>query len=212
MKKEKRKLLKKILFIIFIIFIIYAIIVVFKFSILSKISKNYYESKELSNYYYCSKTDNISIKYWRKDNIHVTNIKKLEDENNIIFWKNSETGEILRIDEANKRYTKLNSNNVIIGELLPNSQSIFGEKDNLYKFLTALHPMCIITSGKFNETKCYNINYIIDGRIGTEKIDKNTGLLLYTNLYEGERTVEYSFNKVTDDNVKKPNIDKYMVY
>lgn len=211
MEKKKMKLWKKILVVLIVILIIYAVIVSIKFSILSKISKNYAESKKLTNYYYHSQTDNMNISYWRKDNIHVTNIKKVSGEGNITYWKNDEIGETLRIYEINKTYSRDENNDVIIGEIIPNSQSIFEENYSLYKFLTALHPACIISSGKFNEIECYNIYYLIDGKIKTEKIDKETGLLLYTDLYNGIRTIEYRFNIVTDKDVEKPDISDYKI-
>ena len=84
----KHKFLHIIITIIFILVIILVILAISRFSILSKIQGNneFYESQNNCHYYL--ESNNAIMEYWRKNSIMKLNIKYLDNNSDMTFWKN----------------------------------------------------------------------------------------------------------------------------
>ena len=69
----------------------------------------------------------------------------------------------------------------------------------------AINPTLYIGSKEYNGINCYYIKQFDY----EEFIDKETGLILYSNYDNDIRKIYYTFDEVTDEDVKKPNIQEY---
>ena len=202
---------KKILIIISSIILILAIIVLIRFNIYMELDKKYDEMNAKSNYYYYSETETIAMTYWKKDNIHKENMKNIKGEGNLTFWKNGNTNEYYMFNETkNKTYNKYIGNNGMMVENLPSTGYYESSENRIgINLMFAINPFCIISSGKYEDKDCYILGYLEEGS-SKEWIEKKTGLPLYIEFANGtQRKIQYSFDTVTDEDVKMPNIEEY---
>ena len=197
----KYKFLHTIITIIFILVIILVILAISRFFILSKIQENneFYESQNNCHYYL--ESNNAIMEYWRKGSIMKLNIKYLDNNSDMTFWENSDTNEDLIFYNSNEK-TYSNSNGGMI-ERLPIGIT-FTENIGT-RILMAINPTLYIGSKEYNGTNCYYIKQLDY----EEFIEKETGLILYSNYDNDIKKINYTFNEVTDENVKKPNIHEY---
>ena len=197
----KHKFLHIIITIVVILIIVLLILAISRFYILSKIQENneFYEAQ--NNCYYYSETNNAIMEYWRKDSIMKLNIKYLSNNSDMTFWKNSDTNEDLIFYNSNEK-TYSNSNGGMI-ERLPIGIT-FTENIGT-RILMAINPTLYIGSKEYNGINCYYIKQFDY----EEFIDKETGLILYSNYDNDIRKIYYTFDEVTDEDVKKPNIQEY---
>ncbi len=197
----KHKFLHIIITIIFILIVILIIIAIIRFFTLSKIQTDneFYESQ--NNCYYYSETNNTITEYWRKGSIMKLNIKYFNNNSDMTFWKNLDTNEDLIFYNSNEKIYS-NSNGGMI-ERLPIGIT-FTENIGT-RILMSINPTLYIGSKEYNGINCYYIkqfNY-------EEFIEKETGLILYSNYDNDIRKISYTFNEVTDEDIKKPNIQEY---
>ena len=197
----KHKLLHIIRTIIFILLIILVVLAISRFFILSKIQENneFYESQNNCHYYL--ESNNAIMEYWRKGSIMKLNIKYLDNNSDMTFWENSDTNEDLIFYNSNEK-TYSNSNGGMI-ERLPIGIT-FTENIGT-RILMAINPTLYIGSKEYNGINCYYIKQFDY----EEFIDKETGLILYSNYDNDIRKIYYTFDEVTDEDVKKPNIQEY---
>ena len=197
----KYKFLHTIITIIFILVIILVILAISRFFILSKIQENneFYESQNNCHYYL--ESNNAIMEYWRKGSIMKLNIKYLDNNSDMTFWKNLDTNEDLIFYNSNEK-TYSNSNGGMI-ERLPIGIT-FTENIGT-RILMAINPTLYIGSKEYNGINCYYIKQFDY----EEFIDKETGLILYSNYDNDIRKIYYTFDEVTDEDVKKPNIQEY---
>lgn len=194
------KLWKKILIIIGIILIVALAVILYRYSILTKILKRNEESNKRTNCYYYSETENTIMEYWRKDGIMKLHTKQTKGKGDIIFWEDTNTGEELIFWNAKEKlYSKGNGGML---KRLPTGM-MFTEEDGI-RFLMAAYPMLHISSKKYDNKDCYFIE--IDGH--EEIIEKDRGLILKS-TNGGNRKISYEFDNVTDKDVKKPDITQY---
>ncbi len=202
---------KKILIIIGIVIFIVAILILIRFCIYMDLDKKYDETNARSNYYFYSETDTSVMTYWKKDNIHKANMKNIQGEGNLTFWKNGDTNEYYMFNETkNKTYSKYIGNNGMMVENLPSSgYYVYAESRLGINLLFAINPVYTISSGKYEDKDCYILGYLEEGS-SKEWIEKETGLPLYIEFANGtHRKIQYSFDTVTDEDVKIPNIEEY---
>ena len=83
--------------------------------------------------------------------------------------------------------------------------SMITTTDNFSKFLLAINPTIHISTKNYEGKECYRIK--IDNQ--EELIEKDTGLLLKVTTEDDERILKYSFDNVTDEDVKMPDISEY---
>ena len=197
----KHKLLHIIRTIIFILLIILVVLAISRFFILSKIQENneFYESQNNCHYYL--ESNNAIMEYWRKGSIMKLNIKYLDNNSDMTFWENSDTNEDLIFYNSNEK-TYSNSNGGMI-ERLPIGIT-FTENIGT-RILMAINPTLYIGSKEYNGINCYYIKQFDY----EEFIDKETGLILYSNYDNDIRKIYYTFDEVTDEDIKKPNIQEY---
>ena len=206
MEKKNMKIWKKILIIILIILVVYFSTVFIKYSILTKISVNYEKYREADNFYYYSENEMNIINYWQKDSIKKLNIKHVDSDRDLTFWKDENTGEELLFVEFDKTYSKTQSAMYVN---LVSSQLVTLKEEKLIRFAISLNPTLFVFSDRYEDVECYTIKYLGNG-INTDKVDKQTGLLLYSEAGDFKPTSrKYKFDSVTDEDIKKPDISKY---
>ena len=196
---KKMKLSKKILLIILSILLIYILTVAYKYTILTVIQKRNEISNNSENRYYHSLTQDTIIEVYKKDGIEKINLKQVQGNGDITFWKNENTKEEYVFWNASKIYSKNEG-----GIMAISPSSMMTAPDFVSRLIVAIHPMMFIGTQKYNDTSCYNLKY---GDI-YEIIEKETGLILYSNN-GGSRNIKYSFDTVTDEDVKLPDISGY---
>ena len=192
---------KKILITIGIIIVILTIIVLIRFNIYMNLDKKYDEMNARNNYYYYSETENI----------HKVNVKNVKGEGNITFWKNTDTNEYYVFNETkNKTYSKYIGNNGMMVENLPlTGYNVSSENRLGINLMFAINPFCTISNGKYENKRCYILGYLEEGS-SKEWIEKETGLPLYIEFANGTyRKIQYSFDTVTDEDIRIPNIEEY---
>ena len=200
MEKRKMKLWKKILIVILIIFIILSIFVIYRYNVLSNIYQKNNEKFSASNYYYYSKTDDTIMEVWKKDQITKVILKQVNGEGDITIWKDEGTGEEYTLYNKQKIYTE--SQGAVLG-IIPSGFAIIPDISS--RILVALNPMTYIGKKEYDNKECYYVK--IDKQ--EELIEKETGLIIYSNSELGERNINYRFNNITDEEVEKPDIEEY---
>ncbi len=199
MEKKKMKIWKKILIVIAVIILIYLLITLYKYIVLTKIYERNMESKKITNSYYYSETEDTIIEGWQKDGIKKMYAKLKGKIGDIEMWENSNTGEkYVFWNEPEKRYQEG-------GQVVMSFASMFTESEKNIRLMMAAHPLLFIIPSKYEDKQCYYIT-LFDIK---EKIDKETGLTLLEGNSGIERTLKYTFNDVTDEDVEMPNLSEY---
>lgn len=196
---KKMKLSKKILLLVLSIALIYVLTVIYKYSILTIIQKRNEESNNSNNRYYHSVTQDTIIEVYKKDGIMKVNLQAVQGDGDITLWKNENTGEEYVFWNDSKIYSKNNG-----GIMGISPSSMMTAPDFLSRLMVAIHPMMFVGTQKYNGTYCYNLKFDDVYEI----IEKETGHILYTNN-GGSRSIKYSFDTVTDEDVKLPDISEY---
>lgn len=196
---KKMKISKKILLFILGIVLIYILTVVYKYSILTIIQKRNEASNNSNNRYYYSLTYDTIIEVYKKDGIMKANIKAVQGDGDITVWKNENTNEEYVFWNSSKIYSK-NAGGIM--GLSPSS--MMTAPDFVSRLMVAIHPMMFVGTQKYNDTYCYNLKFDDVYEI----IEKETGNILYTNN-GGARNIKYSFDTVTDEDVKLPDFSEY---
>ena len=207
--KSNRKLFFKIIIIIFVLILVtYCISVVYKYVILSKIASAYEESKKIENYSYSymSSTSNNTI--YKFDNITKITMEPAGIIGKSIYWSDSSSGEQLEFmeNENEKIYFSIDEN---ISNIFSSTSLSTNDDEKFIKFIIAMNPFLFIRNCKYNNIDCYDIYYYNDG-LNIEKIDKKTGLILFSDYVIGGKTYyKYNFNDVTSKDVEKPDTNLY---
>ncbi len=194
---KKLKVWKKISIIIAIIFAIYIIVTLYKYSVLTKIYERNMETRNITNRYYYSETDDQIDEFWQKDNLLKHHIKSKEKIGDMVTWEDTNTGEkYVFWNEPRKIYSE--GGQVFINE------TVFTESESKFRLMEAANPLMFVYPQKYEDKQCYHITMFEV----TEIIEKETGILLYTNNGKNS-TLHYSFNTVTDEDVAKPDVTEY---
>ena len=200
MEKKKIKLWKKILILIVLILLILLVIVFYRYNILTTLQEKNYIYNEKSNCYYYSESDNTIMEYWKKDGIIKLNTRQLNGNGNITFWLNTNTNEeYIFWNEPEKYYSEEEG---VTLKRLP--QGMMFAEDAKVRLMMAVYPGLYIGSQKYEGKDCYKI------KIGEQEefIEKETGLVLYSSNGEN-RKITYSFDCVTNEDIKMPDINEY---
>lgn len=190
------KMWKKVLICIGVLVIIYIITVAYKYSALSKINEKNIESSKKTNYYYISETETNIIEFWQKGNIMKQNLKSKNNNHVTTIWEDKDSGE---------KYTFSGNTYKETGLIVKNVTSTYIEKESIARLVISLNPFLIISTKNYDNTACYCIKTFNS----EDRIEKESGLLVYTKNKDAERTIKYTFNTVTDEDVALPNLDEY---
>lgn len=201
-KNKKLRISEIVFIIILLIILILFLIMAWRYYILINIQENNSLYLNKTNYYYYSENNNMTIECWRKSGITKLNLKQKNRNGDITFWKNSKTGEGYVFYNTTKKYSKDQN-----GMLNARPSSMTTSTDNFTKFLLAINPTIYIRTKEYEGKKCYSIK--IDNQ--EELIEKDTGLLLNVKTEEDERILKYSFDNVTDEDVKMPDVSEYIL-
>jgi len=202
MEKKKMKLWKKVLIVIGILLLVALLLVLYRYSIITKIQQRYEETNNKPNYYFYSETENMISKVWKKDGIFKMDAIRVGGEGHLTFWKNTNTGEELVFWNAPEKLYSISSGGIF--ENLPYS-TLNGFDEPKIKFLIAINPIWHIGTKEYKDKECYYLK--IDST--EEYIEKETGILLQNSLNGMIRHLTYEFDIVTDKDVQKPDVSEY---
>ena len=200
MIERKRIKVSEIFFIIFLLLVLgLFLLIAWRYNVLCDISKQNNLTLNKTNYYYYSKNNETIMEYWKKENIAKLNMKQVNTNRDVTFWRDGNTGEEYTFYNMTMEYTEDG------GMFSSRPTSLTTSYDNFNKFLLALNPTVFIWTKEYDGKDCYDV------KVGEQEeiIEKETGLLLSTKLEDNERKLSYSFDAVTDEDVKMPDISQY---
>lgn len=216
---NKMKILKLILAFILIIFIVF---IGTKFVIIKSMQRKIMKYKDITNFHTQITTyrgDSIEFgNIYHKDGKHLTHIKS-SNEKDIREMINTSNGNTY-ITSKNDKIAVLNGFTLGVSDKVYN----YLETESIKEFIINLFRSHISTV-KCNDKKCYKIdNFKSPDVLYPEQgicvyIDKETGLLVRveqgeqigSNIFTTVKDYTYEFNKVTDDDLKEPDINEYTV-
>lgn len=211
-EKNKKHILRKILFIIFLVFIVFFILTLRKVIIFNKIENVSKEKLDSVNYYIerISIQDNSTTitKSYNKDNNYFTEFKTFllnndEKRGLIIYKKDNEQISIMQSGETKVAYINKNFLNVESVNLMPLNTN---DMKLWQKLLLAA--ISRITSEKCNNKECYLVEPAKEWKLW---IDKETGLVIREINGSILQDSYYKFNEVTDENIVKPDISNCII-
>lgn len=200
MIERKRIKVSEIFFIIFLLLVLgLFLLIAWRYNVLCDLSKQNNLNLNKTNYYYYSKNNETIMEYWKKDNVAKLNMKQINSDRDVTFWRNGNTGEEYTFYNMTNEYTEDG------GMFSARPTSITTSYDNFNKFLLALNPTVFIWTKDYDGKECYDV------KVGDQEeiIEKGTGLLLSTSSEGNERKISYSFDTVTDEDVQMPDISQY---
>lgn len=212
--KKSKMVLKITIVILCILLVIFLINTVRKVFILQNIGDKVTELSKKENYYWNMKLDNNEIVVYKKEE---KAIMIMQAENGkITFFKN---GDILNTyDESqDEKMATLNEKKEFDNINLP---CVINQENIKPVMLTAMNSK--IKSTTIDEKECYLIessseNFITHTSVEKVQIfiEKETGLAIKVIEYNNEETTtidyKYEFDKVTDEDLKEPNINEYKI-
>ena len=219
MEKKEFKLWKKILIIVFLIIVLlFLVLTIRKIIIISSLEDKLSEYQQLDNIYSKSYNNSpngsINFEKYYKDNVEKDILSLSEDNKKVTQYI---------YDDKRKVFTEYNNQKTV--EIEKNSDSIespilinYTNADNflnlLYNSLTTT-----ISTGNLNGHECYILSSSINSNFKYKEnskdiriyVDKATGLTVqYEDVINNQTiTYEYSFNEVSDEDMKEPDITQY---
>lgn len=219
MEKKEFKLWKKILIIVFLVIVIlFLVLTIRKMAIIYSLEEKLSEYQQLDNIYsksYNNSPDGTMIfeKYY-KDNVEKDILTSSEDNKKITQYIYNDERKVFTEYNNQKTVEIEKNNNSIESPILIN----YTNADNFFKLLyNGL--TTTISTGNLNGYECYILSSSINSNFKYEEnskdiriyIDKATGLTVkYEDVINNQTiTYEYSFNEVSDEDMKEPDITQY---
>lgn len=215
-KKIVKKILKTILIILLVLFVLFLLHSFRNFMIIRKLQKSIEPYLSSTNYHLHSinsqdNGDSIVMDYYKKGSKETSIIKRVSEKNpaKISTYKDDESVTTY-IDTPSEKYVTPNRNIVL-------SINIYNwcESDNNWQTFL-ISTFCNIRTSKYNEKDCYIISNFFSPYFLYESFDSNllyvekdTGLLLKTQVGSMVSERSYEFNTVDDSFFVQPNINEY---
>ena len=215
-KKSVKKILKIILIILLVLFVLFLLHSFRNFMIIKKLQKSIEPYLSSTNYHLHSinsqdNGDSIVMDYYKKGSKETSIIERVSEKNptKISTYKDDESITTY-IDTPSEKYVTPNRNIVL-------SINIYNwcESDNNWQTFL-ISAFCNIKSSKYNEKDCYIISnffspyFLYDSSDSNLLyVEKDTGLLLKTQVGSMVSERSYEFNTVDDSFFVQPNINEY---
>lgn len=215
-KKIFKKILKTILIILLVLFVLFLLHSFRNFMIIRKLQKSIEPYLSSTNYHLHSinsqdNGDSIVMDYYKKGSKETSIIERVSEKNptKISTYINDESVTTY-IDTPSEKYVTPNRNIVL-------SINIYNwcESDNNWQTFL-ISAFCNIRTSKYNEKDCYIISNFFSPYFLYESFDSNllyvekdTGLLLKTQVGSMVSERSYEFNTVNDSFFVQPNISEY---
>lgn len=215
-KKIVKKILKTILIILLVLFVLFLLHSFRNFMIIRKLQKNIEPYLSSTNYHLHSinsqdNGDSIVMDYYKKGSKETSIIERVSEKNptKISTYINDESVTTY-IDTPSEKYVTPNRNIVL-------SINIYNwcESDNNWQTFL-ISAFCNIRTSKYNEKDCYIISnffspyFLYDSSDSNLLyVEKDTGLLLKTQVGSMVSERNYEFNTVDDSFFVQPNISEY---
>lgn len=215
-KKIVKKILKTILIILLVLFVLFLLHSFRNFMIFRKLQKSIEPYLYSTNYHLHSinsqdNGDSIVMDYYKKGSKETSIIERVSEKNptKISTYINDESVTTY-IDTPSEKYVTPNRNIVL-------SINIYNwcESDNNWQTFL-ISAFCNIRTSKYNEKDCYIISNFFSPYFLYESFDSNllyvekdTGLLLKTQVGSMVSERSYEFNTVNDSFFVQPNINEY---
>lgn len=215
-KKIVKKILKTILIILLVLFVLFLLHSFRNFMIIRKLQKNIEPYLSSTNYHLHSinsqdNGDSIVMDYYKKGSKETSIIKRVSEKNPTKISTYIDDESITTyIDTPSEKYVTPNRNIVL-------SINIYNwcESDNNWQTFL-ISAFCNIRTSKYNEKDCYIISnffspyFLYDSSDSNLLyVEKDTGLLLKTQVGSMVSERSYEFNTVDDSFFVQPNINEY---
>lgn len=192
MKKKK-----VIVWMLVILLLVYVGSVIYKYSVLTKIS-NSKEVRENIDIYSCnivnllgSNENTIISTTYKSGNVQkiLQTLKHEGNEWEVILWEDENEKVAFTQNGDESSCYEVES----IDTMAMNSSSLNTMEDEKgVRLLLAMNPLVTITSTNYNDEECYNITTYSSGK-QVERVQKDIGVLLYA-LYNNGTEVFYDYN------------------
>ena len=107
MIERKRIKVSEIFFIIFLLLVLgLFLLIAWRYNVLCDISKQNNLTLNKTNYYYYSKNNETIMEYWKKENIAKLNMKQVNTNRDVTFWRDGNTGEEYTFYNMTMEYTE----------------------------------------------------------------------------------------------------------
>lgn len=215
-KKIVKKILKTILIILLVLFVLFLLHSFRNFMIIRKLQKSIEPYLSSTNYHLHSinsqdNGDSIVMDYYKKGSKETSIIERVSEKNPTKISTYIDDESITTyIDTPSEKYVTPNRNIVL-------SINIYNwcESDNNWQTFL-ISAFCNIRTSKYNEKDCYIISNFFSPYFLYESFDSNllyvekdTGLLLKTQVGSMVSERSYEFNTVDDSFFVQPNISEY---
>ena len=203
-KKTKHKLVKVILILIGLLVIVYFIFVMRNYYIMNKIKEKASTYKDVTNYTYHMKSNEIESTTIQDDSTIRLEFSKLGKNNEeTIVWFDKNTKEGFLVLPNQKKATKMEFSDVVANAPFSIATNVAMEIELDGKILYTW-----IYTDEFDGKECYVLSY---DKYNKEWIEKDTGLLIKKELKD-IGTIEYTNIEVnTVDEVYKPDLTGYEI-
>ena len=215
-KKIVKKILKTILIILLVLFVLFLLHSFRNFMIIRKLQKSIEPYLSSTNYHLHSinsqdNGDSIVMDYYKKGSKETSIIERVSEKNPTKISTYIDDESITTyIDTPSEKYVTPNRNIVL-------SINIYNwcESDNNWQTFL-ISAFCNIRTSKYNEKDCYIISnffspyFLYDSSDSNLLyVEKDTGLLLKTQVGSMVSERSYEFNTVDDSFFVQPNINEY---
>jgi len=220
--KKFNKKLKVLKILLAVILIVYLVVIVSKFIIIKSMQGKIKDYKGVTNY-------KTTMTTYRGDTLEKANIYHKDGKYliSVEFINGKDVRKIISTKEGNNYITSNDEKIAILGGMpLGTADKVYNylETENIGEFIANLFTLNI-SSVKCNNKDCYKIdNFKSPDILYPEQglcvyIDKETGLLVRvergdqfgSEIFTTVIDYSYEFNKVTDTDLKEPDINEYKV-
>lgn len=203
-KQSKHGFAKAILVLIGILVIVYLVFVIRNYFILKDIKEKASAYKNITNYTYTVKSDEVETTITKKENLTRVELNQFgEEERHAIIWSDSNTKEGVISFPEQKTATLANFSDMVANAPFVYATDIYSGIEADGKILYTW-----IYTDEFNGKKCYVLCY---GKNDKEWIEKDTGLLVKREI-DGMKTTEYTnIQTNTVKEVYKPDLTGFEI-
>lgn len=213
-KKKVMKIIKVFLIILLVIVVLFLVDAIRKFIIVKGLKENVEQYTSIDNYHikatsYREDGTKVILNYYRKNNKEVTILEKNQDEtiSKISIYNNGTRKDIF-YDNPEGKKAELNTDLTIEVQLY----NYFEKQNDLQLF--GGNMFAKVKKINYNGKECYSLNNsftlaLLWGDTNEVYIEKDTGLVVRTNIDNIISEREYEFNTVEDEIFVEPDISQY---
>ena len=213
-KKKVMKIIKIVLIILLVIVVLFLVNAIRNFIIVKELKENFKQYTSYNNYHikatsYETDGTRVILNYYRKDNKEAVILERNKDEtiSKILMYNNGTRKDVF-YDNPQEKKAELNADLIIEVQLY----DYFETQTDLQLFGGNMFAQ--IKKINYNGKECYSLNNSFTPALLSKEsnevyIEKDTGLVVRTNIGSIISEREYEFDTVKDEIFAEPDISQY---